>query len=1552
MHHERPPAIADPRRRHLTALVALAVLVPLLAVLGPSPAGADPVAVARDAGTFTSTLFPADHAFPDGTGDQRAVVRDCGFSAPLPSGVSLWLFCDSAVYDDIAGSAPDLSATTRFVASATAALSPTATDPSPSQPVQLHEAAYPALPQRFVHSSGRYGPPEDRRDATCPGGGTTYAWTKGMVTLPGTSRVVAWFQDHCPDLASAFAEYDVGVATFDAPALGPDDLGDDVRVTATARHDSVLVNPAPAAGDGWTWGQGPVVHGDHLYVFSSRSARFDCNGTTCSLVTPGLVAVARVTWADGAYTDGSRYEYYAGDGTWSAEETDAVSVLPDVAWPSGDGLSVAWYPQVGRYVMIHANSRFTPTNGASVRTAPTPWGPWTGPVDVGLDASSSYANPDGGCLTPTSCRTFLLHPELTGADDLYLSYVRNDDLATPDGQIVTLDGKGTFRVRLAAVPLSVLPSPPAETAITSAPPAHAPATTAEVAFTSPVRPTDAAGAGGSTAGITFTCALDGAPAEPCTSPHQMTDLAPGTHQVAVTAVSADGVAAPPPAIATFAVDGSAPDTTVVAGPPDRSTPATSTFTFAGTDDQDGGDDLGFACALDGGAFEPCDATWTATSATSGVRTLAVRAIDRAGNVDPTPATWTWDVDEPPVVTITSGPDPFWRWTSATFGFTRSDDRTWTIVLDPECSLDGAPFTPCGSPLSLAGLAEGPHRLEVRTTDGNGSTTTAARDWTVDLAPPAAPTLEPPAARSPLADPTVAFAAVDDRSAPADLTFECSLDYGPWAGCSSPEQLVGLAEGHHRIAVRARDQAGNLGPSTAASWTVDTVAPTVTGTGPSGTTAATEATVVLDGRDDRTWPADVTYECALDGGPATPCPATTTLTDLLPGSHTLEARAVDEAGNRSAPLPFAWTVDYVVTPPPPAATAGQPYEHVLTTNASGRGIDEAWTVTGDLPAGVRLWAGALTGTPTEAGTFGPITVQATSTLGTASTVVWLEVVDTDSVTGTVTNAVTGAPVPGIRVQAFHSTGLVLATATTGADGTFSTGYLRPGEYRLSYVDLDGAHVSTYGTGQATLAQAQAVTVADGVPVVADAAMTPLTTLAGRVTESGTGTPMVGVWVTLYDDHGASAGLRLTDATGRYRFRNLPAGSYRVSFTDMTGAHARQFHAGSSDLAGATPLALGAGGEVVVDAELAAVTAVTGVVTDRASGAPLADIWVNLYDDQDVRVGFRVTDASGAYAFRNLAPGDYRVSFTDVSGTYAPAGTSVLVDAGEVRSDASMSASTTLTGTVVDALSGAPVAGIWVLVNRPDGTMVTFRVTDAAGRWSVPGLTPGPYQVAFTDTTRRHLASSTPVDATAGTVVLDAAVTPSATLRGVVTDSVTGAPVAGARVSLVRGDGSGAGMTFSAVDGSYAFGALPADAYRVSVADPTGAHHATYWPAAADLAGATPIALAAGQTATADVAVDPVTVLTGTLTDATTGAPVPGMWVVLHAPDGTFLLLAATAADGTYRFGALRPGDHRVRFADPAGRYVNQWWPSGTTVGSAAPVVAAGGTVVVDQALTPR
>ncbi|EFM12576.1 coagulation factor 5/8 type domain protein [Paenibacillus curdlanolyticus YK9] len=189
-----------------------------------------------------------------------------------------------------------------------------------------------------------------------------------------------------------------------------------------------------------------------------------------------------------------------------------------------------------------------------------------------------------------------------------------------------------------------------------------------------------------------------------------------------------------PAVVTPPQDTTAPETTIDSGPAVVSSSTTATFTFSSNENGT------FEASLDGAAFAASTSPLTLTGLADGSHTLQVRAIDAAGNVDATPASYTWTVDTAvtppqdttaPETTIDSGPAAASNSATATFTFSSNENGTF------EASLDGAAFAASTSPLTLTGLADGSHTLQVRAIDaaGNVDATPASYTWTVNTAPP-------------------------------------------------------------------------------------------------------------------------------------------------------------------------------------------------------------------------------------------------------------------------------------------------------------------------------------------------------------------------------------------------------------------------------------------------------------------------------------------------------------------------------------------------------------------------------------------------------------------------------------------------------------------------------------------------------------------------------------------------------------------------------------------------------------------------------------------------
>lgn len=430
-----------------------------------------------------------------------------------------------------------------------------------------------------------------------------------------------------------------------------------------------------------------------------------------------------------------------------------------------------------------------------------------------------------------------------------------------------------------AAPDGMTPDPGApDTMILEAPAEFSPSGSATFSFTS------------NDPSASFRCSFDNETPVVCSSPYTRT-LSDGTHSFSVRAFSASGNGDDTPAEHLWTIDTVAPSTTLTEVPPAADNSTMVRFAFDSAERN-----VTFDCALDGAAFAPCQSGAMFGPVGDGAHSFAVRARDRAGNVDASPAIHAWSVDtSTPDTQLLDGPSGASNSMSATFSFVSPDAGAGATF---ECSVDNGTFAPCTSPREVTGLGEGMHTFEVRVRDsvGNYDPTPATRTWRVDLSAPDTTISSGPSGTVAATSASFEFASSDP-----DSTFTCSLDGGAAAPCTSPFNVAGLGQGSHTFTVAATDPAGNTDPTPAtASWTVDTVAPNVTITEGPAEGATSGPRVVFRFTVD-----EGTAECRLDSGAFAPCVDTFAF-NAPAGPHEFEVRAVDDAGNSGSAI-RTWTI---------------------------------------------------------------------------------------------------------------------------------------------------------------------------------------------------------------------------------------------------------------------------------------------------------------------------------------------------------------------------------------------------------------------------------------------------------------------------------------------------------------------------------------------------------------------------------------------------------------------------------------------------------------------
>ena len=147
---------------------------------------------------------------------------------------------------------------------------------------------------------------------------------------------------------------------------------------------------------------------------------------------------------------------------------------------------------------------------------------------------------------------------------------------------------------------------------------------------------------------TFECNLDNQGFEECFNPAQYVELEPGMHTFEVRAVDLSLNADRDAGRAytwTYELDDTPPVTTIHTYPTNPSLVPNANFTFGAV-----GPEIEYECQIDNEPFESCESPMLYEELTAGTHTFRVFGTDFFGNVETTPATYTWVQAVNPLVT--------------------------------------------------------------------------------------------------------------------------------------------------------------------------------------------------------------------------------------------------------------------------------------------------------------------------------------------------------------------------------------------------------------------------------------------------------------------------------------------------------------------------------------------------------------------------------------------------------------------------------------------------------------------------------------------------------------------------------------------------------------------------------------------------------------------------------------------------------------------------------------------------------------------------------------
>jgi len=404
-----------------------------------------------------------------------------------------------------------------------------------------------------------------------------------------------------------------------------------------------------------------------------------------------------------------------------------------------------------------------------------------------------------------------------------------------------------------------------------------------------------------------------------------------------------------------------------------------------------------------------------------------------------------------------------------------------------------------------------------------------------------------------------------------------------------------------------------------------------------------------------------------------------------------------------------------------------------------------------------------------------------------------------------------------------------------------------------------------TAVGALACTLAVTAVVGLaptPAGADPTVTVPRRVSGTVTADADGAPIDGVRVRLYRDGvGYLAHLADTAADGTWAIEGMPAGSYRVVFSDPTLDHVTEWWGDTVSRTASTVVAVAPADDVVLDAALAPAASLTGTIATPGS------FDVHLYAGDPVTTSATqvLRAQTGAFSFEGLPAGSYRVLVKDPSGVAKDLWYPNRVTRAEAL-PITLSTGQAFTSTYrhppagVGAIEGevldseGPVADVVVQVfSASTGLHLRSGRTDEDGAYRITPVAVGPVRLIFRDPSGAHVTTWDgdgdvigglgPYVRPSETVTFDQELELTSTLAGVVTDGDT--PLAGIRVALHR-EGATVRILTTAADGTWSAAGLESGSYAVGYSDPSRTFVAEYHQDRVRLADATPIALDPGAT----------------------------------------------------------------------------------------------------------
>lgn len=411
--------------------------------------------------------------------------------------------------------------------------------------------------------------------------------------------------------------------------------------------------------------------------------------------------------------------------------------------------------------------------------------------------------------------------------------------------------------------------------------------------------------------------------------------------------------------------------------------------------------------------------------------------------------------------------------------------------------------------------------------------------------------------------------------------------------------------------------------------------------------------------------------------------------------------------------------------------------------------------------------------------------------------------------------------------------------TAADGTYVLEPLPAGTYYLrADPSLAQGYVVQYFPDAFLQSQATPVRVRAGGLTTVDFYLRRGHSLQGQVTDAVTNAPIADIDLDVFGSDGSFVDWvnATTDTAGNFSIGLVPDGSYHLrAESEGASSYLTEFYGGGSGI-GASQLIDVDGGDVSgLEFKLDLGGSVSGIVTDRDTGLPIAGCDIDVFDatGQLLDEANASTDIDGIYRVGSLPDGNYFILadataaqgyidtyYGDTNAIDTAQLVAVSVGTTAAGTSLSMPRGGTIAGVVTNATTGDPLANVQITVWLGNARVASAQ-SGTDGTYLVGAMPNGDYKVrcagvpelglAFQFHTGAIVASqAATVPVTSGTSAggVHFALQPGGWISGKVATKM-GEPMAGVSLDLYLPDGESLPSldTWTEADGTYLVGPIP-------------------------------------------------------------------------------------------------------------------------------------------------